>query len=84
MFGSDINYFIANSAVFRWWHLSGVLSEPCLHPPSRPAKVVFTLRKPNQIYSTGRLADRAAAGYILASTSYFYFNFNIPLKEREK
>ena len=72
--------YIANSAVFSWWHLSGVLSEPCLTPtPLVPPRSSLLYFKPNQICLAGRSADSAATGYIFASTSYFYFYFNFKI-----
>jgi len=76
--------FVANSAVFSWWHLSGVLSEPGNPPPPlRQKSSLLYFNQTKYVWLAEQLIMLRPAAYILphttttpTSTSIFqFFNF---------
>jgi hypothetical protein len=60
-----VNNFIVKSAVFSWWHLSGVLSEPCLPPPDPPGLSSPYLNQTKNLQPADQLTELRLATYLL-------------------
>ncbi len=62
--------FFANSAVFSWWHLSGVLSEPGNPPPPlRQKSSLLYFNQTKYVWLAEQLIMLQPAAYLLPHTT---------------